>query len=78
MGLTLAVTIEQGHRVSIEEKKGLSSSNLYPISSLSLNDCSLKDSTDSTLFTRGNASYHSQRTHVQKNQARPQIWHVCP
>ncbi|CAI6921146.1 ANM_collapsed_G0058350.mRNA.1.CDS.1 [Saccharomyces cerevisiae] len=42
-----------------KRRKGLSSSNLYPISSLSLNDCSLKDSTDSTFVLQGYASYHS-------------------
>lgn len=41
-----------------KRRKGLSSSNLYPVTSLSLNGCSLKDSTDTSFVLQGYASYH--------------------
>lgn len=39
-------------------KKGMTSSNLYPVSSLSLNECSLTESTDIIFTVKGYANYH--------------------
>lgn len=39
-------------------RKGMTSSNLYPVSSLSLNDCSFIESTDMIFTLRGYANYH--------------------
>lgn len=40
-----------------KRRKGLSSSNLCPVNSLSLNDCSLKESSEITFTLQGYASY---------------------